>query len=40
VFVAWAPNKHLSLTLAYVQLGNIVGHRRQQGAYLSAQFGL
>jgi hypothetical protein len=40
VFIAWAPNKHLSLTLAYVQLGNIVGHRRQQGAYLSAQFGL
>lgn len=40
VFIPWAPSKHLSLTLAYVQLGNIVGHRRQQGAYLSAQFGL
>ena len=23
-FIAWAPLKHLSLTLAYVDLGNIV----------------
>jgi hypothetical protein len=40
VFVAWAPNKHLSLTLAYVDLGRIVpavATRRQSGAYLSAQ---
>jgi hypothetical protein len=39
-FVAWAPNKHLSLTLAYVDLGHIVPAvvgRRQTGAYLSAQ---
>jgi hypothetical protein len=39
-FVAWAPNKHLSLTLAWVDLGRIVPAlqpRRQQGAYLSAQ---
>lgn len=40
VFVAWAPNKHLSLTLAYVDLGKIVPAlqpRRQTGTYLSAQ---
>jgi hypothetical protein len=39
-FVAWAPNKHVSLTLAWVDLGRIVPAlqpRRQQGAYLSAQ---
>jgi hypothetical protein len=40
VFVAWAPNKHLSLTLAWVDLGRIVpavATRRQTGAYVSAQ---
>lgn len=40
LFVAWAPSKHLSLTLAYVDLGHIVPavvSRRQTGAYLSAQ---
>jgi hypothetical protein len=40
LFVAWAPNKHLSLTLAYVDLGRIVpgfAPKRQTGAYLSAQ---
>ena len=40
LFVAWAPNKHLSLTLAYVDLGHIVPGfvpRRQTGGYLSAQ---
>lgn len=41
VFVAWAPSKNLSLTLAYVQLGRIVpgitDNRNQSGAYLSAQ---
>nr|WP_226450223.1 DUF3034 family protein [Acidovorax radicis] len=41
LFVAWAPSKNLSLTLAYVDLGRIVpgitGHRRQTGYYLSAQ---
>jgi hypothetical protein len=39
-FIAWAPNKHVSLTLAYVDLGRIapaVQRRRQTGAYLSAQ---
>lgn len=41
LFVAWAPSKNLSLTLAYVQLGRIVpgvtANRKQSGAYLSAQ---
>lgn len=40
-FIAWAPNKNFSLTLAYVDLGQIVpattAKRRQTGAYLSAQ---
>ena len=43
IFVAWAPNKQISLTLAYVDLGVIVpattGNRTQTGAYLSAQLG-
>ena len=40
VFVAWAPNKHVSLTLAYVDLGKIapaVVSKRQTGTYLSVQ---
>ena len=41
LFIAWAPSKHLSLTLAWVDLGRIVPGitqgRRQSGAYLSAQ---
>lgn len=39
-FVAWAPNKHVSLTLAYVDLGNIVIKDRQRGFYASVQVGL
>lgn len=39
VFIAWAPSKHMSLTAAWVDLGNIVGHERQTGPYLSAQLG-
>ncbi len=39
--IAWAPSKHRSLTLAYVDLGPVVPatteQRRQTGAYLSAQ---
>jgi hypothetical protein len=41
LFVAWAPTKHVSLTLAYVDLGRIVpavATKRQTGTYLSAQF--
>lgn len=41
LFVAWAPNKHTSVTLAYVDLGRIVpgvtANRSQTGYYLSAQ---
>ncbi|MBI2769936.1 MAG: DUF3034 family protein [Burkholderiales bacterium] len=41
VFVAWAPTKNVSLTLAWVQLGRVVpgitSNRKQHGAYLSAQ---
>lgn len=40
VFVAWSPNKNVSLTLAYVDLGKIVPAlqpKRQTGTYLSAQ---
>lgn len=41
IFIAWAPNKNLSLTLAYVDLGRIApgvtNNRRQTGYYLSAQ---
>jgi len=41
VFIAWAPSKNFSLTLAWVDLGVIVpattGSRRQTGYYLSAQ---
>ncbi|WP_374675161.1 DUF3034 family protein [Ideonella sp.] len=43
VFVAWAPTKHLSVTLAWVDLGAIVPAvvpRRQTGAYLSLQLGV
>ncbi len=42
LFVAWAPNKSTSVTLAYVDLGRIVpgitANRQQTGYYLSAQF--
>jgi hypothetical protein len=38
-FVAWAPTKHISLTLAYVALGDIATFRNQRGAYLSLQAG-
>lgn len=41
IFVAWQPVKNVSLTLAYVDLGQIVpattAKRRQTGTYFSAQ---
>ncbi|MBS0391308.1 MAG: DUF3034 family protein [Proteobacteria bacterium] len=40
LFVAWAPTKNVSVTLAYVDLGRIapaVQPKRQTGAYLSVQ---
>ena len=43
VFVAYFPSKNVSITAAYVDLGEIVGgltsNRRQAGAYLSLQAG-
>ncbi len=38
-FVAWFPNKHISVTAAYVDLGNIVIRDNQRGVYLSVQAG-
>ncbi len=38
IFLAWAPNRHVSVTLAYVDLGNVVV-ADQNGAYLSVQVG-
>ena len=41
LFTAWAPTKHVSLTVAYVQLGRIVpavATKKQAGGYASAQF--
>jgi hypothetical protein len=37
IFIAWAPTKIVSITAAYVDLGNIVGHTHQTGGYLSLQ---
>lgn len=39
VFLAWAPYKHVSVTLAYVDLGNIVIRDNQRGLYASLQVG-
>ena len=42
IFIAWAPGKNVSLTLAYVDLGTVVPAttkgKKQTGTYLSAQF--
>jgi hypothetical protein len=41
IFIAWAPNKNASVTLAYIDLGRIVPGvttaRKQTGYYVSAQ---
>ena len=39
VFLAWAPNRHVSLTIAYLDLGNIVIRDKQRGVYASLQVG-
>lgn len=39
VFVAWTPNRHVALTVAYVDLGNIVIRDNQRGVYASLQVG-
>jgi Protein of unknown function (DUF3034) len=38
-FVAWAPTKYVSLTAAYVALGDIATFTNQRGAYISLQMG-
>jgi hypothetical protein len=38
-FIAYAPAKHVSLTLAYADLGHIVIDNRQRGLYASVQVG-
>lgn len=38
-FVAWAPTKNVSVTLAYAHLGNIVIKDNQRGLYASVQVG-
>ena len=39
LFVAWAPTRHVSVTLAYADLGNIVIADNQRGVYASLQVG-
>lgn len=39
VFLAWAPVKNVSVTIAYVDLGNIVIRDNQRGVYASLQVG-
>jgi hypothetical protein len=39
VFVAWAPTRNISLTVAYADLGNIVIADNQRGLYASLQVG-
>jgi Protein of unknown function (DUF3034) len=38
-FIAWAPIKNVSLTVAYANLGNIVIKNNQHGVYASVQVG-
>lgn len=40
VFVAWFVNRHLSVTLAWLNLGRIADKPSQQGAYASVQLAL
>jgi hypothetical protein len=35
VFISYIPNKNLSFTLAWAELGNIAGTKKQKGLYLS-----
>lgn len=39
VFVAWFPHRNLSLTAAWLELGNIADKPQQRSLYLSAQLG-
>lgn len=35
IFVAWFPNKYVSVTAAYLELGDIAGAESQRGSYVS-----
>lgn len=39
LFAAWAPQRNVTLTAAYVDLGSVATVRGQQGLYFSAQLG-
>lgn len=39
IFIAWAPTKNVSLTAAYVDLGNVAIRDNQKAVYVSAQIG-
>ncbi len=39
VFVAWVPNRHVSLVLAYADLGNVATLTNQKGWYVSVNGG-
>ena len=39
LFLAWVPNKHLAVTLAYAVLGNIADKQNQKATYISLQTG-
>jgi len=38
LFLAWMPNKHVAITLAYAQLGTVADKSNQQALYTSLQF--
>ena len=40
LFLAWAPNRQVSVTVAYADLGNVVIADHQRGVYASVQVGL
>jgi hypothetical protein len=40
IFLAWGPVKNISLTLAWVDLGQIAGKPAQRGAYVSLWIGI
>jgi len=37
LFLAWFPNKHLSITGAWTELGDIAGQKNQSGFYISLE---
>jgi hypothetical protein len=39
IYLAWAPTKNISLTAAYVDLGNVALRDNQSGIYTSLQVG-